>query len=90
MMKKTIIAALLAGATALTMSSAQAWGPFNNGYNNYNNYNDGYGDGYGDGDFDGGFSMGFSGNARGRGYGRGYGNNRYYGEIGRASCRERV
>ena len=39
-MKKTIIAAMLAGATALTMGSAQAWGPFNNGYNNgYNNWN---------------------------------------------------
>ena len=35
-MKKTIIAAMLAGAAALSMSSAQAWwgGPWNDGYNN--------------------------------------------------------
>ena len=83
---KTVLAAMLAGATALSMSSAQAWwGPWNNngygdrGWGN-NGWGDGMGDMFGDGDFDMSFSGRGSGRGTGRGYGRGY--NDYYNRGG--------
>jgi hypothetical protein len=78
--KKTVLAAMLAGATALPMTSAQAWwgGPGWGGPGYGSGYNDWLGDGLGDMWGDGDFSMNFSGRGSGRGYGRGYGYNDYY------------
>ena len=85
---KTLCATAIAGATALSMTSAHAWGgwgPWGGGDRGYGS-NDWLGDGWGDGDMDGdfGFNMSGSGRGHGRGYGRGYGDyyGRHYGGYG--------
>ncbi len=80
--KTTAIAAVLASATVLTMTSAQAfWGPFasdnfNNGWGNGNGMGDMMGDMMGDVDF----SMSFK--ARGKGRGNSAYNGAYNGANG--------
>ncbi|MBF0256002.1 MAG: sulfur globule family protein [Gammaproteobacteria bacterium] len=61
---KILGAAAIAGAAAITMQSAHAWGPWGGGPGGWNNGNDWFGDGFGD------FNMNMSG--RGNGWGRGY------------------
>ena len=79
---KILFVALLTGAIALPLSSAQAWwgGPGWGGPGGYRDWTDGLGDLLGDMWGDAEFWVHFSARGRGHGYGRGYGD--YYDNYG--------